>query len=210
MDDGFVYTNRNLPVIGLGYSYKLSKIFSLDASLTSIYKTLQDQDGFFGFENFNLITRNSNSLFITQEDRDKITNVGIKDLNSENHVKYLYLPLSLSLNIHPLKIGRSSLGFAIGASATYGSYKAFRDEFTMNITLKDGTVYEGMTFKQEIEFRNLLVGGSYSRLYYKYDLNEKNALQLSLHSLNFFWSHTNTMANHLLTIDFIHHFNPFL
>ncbi len=200
MDDGFVY-RKTVPTLGLGYSYKLTKIISFDASLISIYKTLQDGT-LQGNESINIITRNTNSIFISQQDRDKITNVGIKDLHSENHVKYLYLPLSVSLNIHPLKVGRSSLGFAIGATATYGSYKASRDEFSMDITLKDGTIYDNLTFKQEIEFRNLILGGSYSKLYYKYDLGKKNAIQLSLHSLNFFWSHTNTETNHLLTLDF--------
>jgi hypothetical protein len=201
LDDGFVYTNNNLPTIGLGYSYKLNKTFSIDASLFSVYKKLGDPT-VFGWEAFNIITRNSNSLFISQADRDKITNVGIKDLNSDGHVKFLHVPLSVSLNIHPLRIGRSTLGFAIGATATYGSYKASRDEFTMNITLKDGTVYENLTFKQEIESRNLVIGGSYSKLYYRYDLSKKNAIQLSMHSLDFFWSYKNILGHHLLTLDF--------
>jgi len=197
--DGFVY-EKSPPVVGLGYSYKLTKIFSIDASLISMYRTLGDAPFVFK-ESVNIITRNTNSILISQEDRDKITNVGIKDLYSDDHVKYLYLPLSLCLNINPLKIGRSSLGFGIGATATYGSYKASRDQFQMNITLKDGTVFENLTFLQEVEFRNLIIGASYSKLNYKYDLG-KNAIQLSLHSLNFFWSYRNTHTNHLLTLDF--------
>ncbi|MBK6363861.1 MAG: hypothetical protein IPL63_02950 [Saprospiraceae bacterium] len=199
LDDGFVY-RPSVPVMGLGYSYKLNKFLSVDAGLFSIYKTIGDHT-VLGNDPVNIITRNSNSIFISKEDSDRIKNVGIKDLSTDGTVKYLYLPLSLSLNTHPIKIGPSSLGVAIGATLTYGSYKASRDEIPITITLNDGTVYEYVTFKQEIEFRNLILGDSYSRLYYKYTM-KKNSLMLSLHSYNFFWSHDNTETNHLLTIDF--------
>jgi len=202
MEDGFLYA-KSPPAIGLGYSYRLNKFLFLDASLISFYNTWDDVT-VFGDEPFNIITRNSNSIFISQEDRDRITNVGIKDLSVQNSVKFLYLPLSISLNIRPIKIGRSSAGLAVGATATYGSYKASRDQIPLTITLKDGTVLETVPFLQEIEFRNLIIGGAYSKLYYKYNLGNsgKNAIQLSLHSYNFFWSPRNTYTYHLLTFDF--------
>ncbi len=41
LDDGFVY-RPSVPVMGLGYSYKLNKFLSVDAGLFSIYKTIGD------------------------------------------------------------------------------------------------------------------------------------------------------------------------
>lgn len=202
LEDGFVYA-KTPPVVGLGYSFRVHKFLSLDASLISFYNTWIDQ-ALFGYESFNIITRESNSIFISQEDRNRITNVGIKDLSVQNTVKFLYLPLSLSLNIQPLKIGRSKAGIALGSTATYGTYKASRDQQVIDITLNDGTILDNVLLQQEIEFRNLIIGGSYSKLYYKCDLGRslKNALQLSLHSYNFFWSPRNTYTHHLLTLDF--------
>jgi len=203
LEDGFVYA-KSPPAIGLGYSFQVHKYFSLDASVISFYKThfgssiLNDREG------FNIILRNSNSVFISQADRDRITNVGIKDISSIKTVKYLFLPLSVCINIKPIRIGRSHLGIGIGTTGIYGTYKAGRDQEQLDITLKDGSVLKNLTFQQEIEFRNLVFGGSYSKLYYKCDLgsSRKNALQLSLHSYNFFWSPRNTYTHHLLTLDF--------
>jgi hypothetical protein len=200
LEDGFIY-NINMPIIGLGYNHKLNNTFSMDIGLNSIYKILKDVT-YLGAEAINIATRNSQSLFISQHDRDNIIEKGIKDLASEGTVKYLYLPLNLSLNIRPLRIKSCSLGISVGTTAIYGSYKASRDEFTMDITLKDGTLFENVTLKQEIEFRNLIVGGSYSRLYFMYDFGDRG-LQLSLHSYNFLWSPTNTETNHLLTLSYI-------
>lgn len=203
LEDGFFY-NNNLPVIGLGYSFRLKNFLSVETNLFSIYKTHHSSPIINDIEGFNIILRNSNSVFISQDDRDRITNVGIKDINSTRTVKYLFLPLSLSLNFTPITIGRSHLGIGIGTTATYGSYKAGRDQEVLIITLRDGTVFKDLPFQQEIEFRNLVIGGSYSKLYYKYDVgsSRKNSVQLSLQSYNFFWSPQNTHTNHLLTVDF--------
>lgn len=202
--DGFTYS-KSVPTLGLGYEYKLSKLFSISVNLMSVYKTLQDPTLILNTNSFNIITRKTNSLFISQEIKDRITNIGIKDISSENTVKFLYLPLGLSLNFQPIKFGKSNLGFCIGSTAKFGSYKASRDQFSIDITLNDGTKYENLNFKQEIEFRNLIIGSSYSKLYYKYSFNQ-SCLLLSLHSYNFLWTYNNTETFHLLTIEFSSNF----
>jgi len=203
LDDGFTY-NKSFPAVGLGFSYKLNKLLFIDASLVSMYRTQYD-GSIFGEETFNILTRNSRNLFITQQDRDKITNVGIKDLSPIKNVKYLFLPFSICLNINPLKIGRNSIGLGVGVTAIYGSYKASRDQSPIDITLNDGTFLESIKFQQEIEFRNFIVGDGYSKLYYRYDF-DKNAIQLTMHSYNFLWAHDNTKVTHLLTLDFNSYF----
>jgi hypothetical protein len=204
LDDGFTY-RKSIPVIGLGFSYRLNNFINAEANLISIYKTEFDLSTPKNLEPFNILLRESNNLFISKEDQDKIRNVGIKDLSSVKNVKFLYLPLSIYLNTNPVKFGRSSIGFGIGISAIYGTYKATRDFSPVNITLNDGTVLKDLPFAQEIEFRNTIIGDSYSKLYYKFEFT-KFAILLSLHSYNFFWSHSNTETNHLVTLNYKSYF----
>lgn len=198
-DDGFTY-RQSLPVVGLGLGYEISKYFSFDVDLTSIYKTEYDISSPPNIMAFNILLRDTDNMFISQDDRDKITNVGIKDLASIKNVKYLYLPLTISLSSTPIRYKKNSFGFGLGISAIYGSYKATRDFSPIDITLNDGTVLRDLPFAQEIEFRNIIIGDSYSKFFYKYCFSSL-AIQLNFHSFNFFWSHDNTETYHLLTLD---------
>ncbi len=186
----------DLPTIGLGYQYKFNKYFALGGEVVSFYrKQIEITNTFFGrFEYDNLIFRDSETIFVNQEERDKITNVGIKDLNPYYSVKVLQVPITLKTYFYPIHIKNHHLGLAIGVTGIFGSYKWHRDGWGgTRIVFEDNSEISELAFAQETEFRNFNIGGGYFGITYEYSYR-KNIFGVSLASYDQIWSQSNTLG----------------
>lgn len=168
LEDGLIFLPKNaLPTFGLSYGRHLSKRFSADVHALIYYRTLPDSYTF-GYPNYPDVDklRGSLSPFMTQADKDKLANSGIKNLNPEETVKFLSIPIDIGINFYPLSKKHHRIGIYAGFGLTYESHNWYRDLIGGTLTLQDGTQKQ-ITLNVPSEFRNLS-GGFSTKIKYEY------------------------------------------
>ena len=188
-EDGWISLTK-LPTIGITYTHYFTKRFALRASLTSFYRTMPDSylyDDNNGNLVANLIVRDSKSPFVSDSDRQKITNVGIKDLDASFTIKSLSVPLAFGVMFVPLRFKRNQLAIFGGGSVSFESQNWWRDFYPADLTLKDGTVYNSSFLALNTEFRSLSFGECL-KVEYGYNFN-RFVLTLGISENNLFLSH---------------------
>jgi hypothetical protein len=158
-DDGIISLTR-LPTIGFGYEKELNRFLSLNIRMFSFYRKQPDGHFISDFAGrlpiMDVIAENAWGPFITQADKDKIKNVGVKDFDPSWTVKMLSLPVILGANIYPLNYMNHKLGINLGLGLSYSSYNYSKDFYPVKqITLNDGSVYRDLYLSMGTEFKNL-------------------------------------------------------
>jgi hypothetical protein len=195
-EDGWVKLTK-LPTIGILYNHKISRYFAIRVGITSFYRTMPDSylyDDANGNLVANLIVRDSRSPFITDSDRDRITRVGIKDLNSSFTLKMLSVPIDFGIMFYPIRYRNHRIGAFVGGSLSFESQNFWRDYYPGDITLKDGTKYKSSFLALNTEFRSLTPGECLKLEYMYYfkrfqvalTASENNVLISHAGSINFY------------------------
>lgn len=183
-DDGLYRTD--LPTIGLGYQYKFSKYFALGCDIITYYRKFGQSPSFNG-EFINIIYRETENILINSSDTDKLKNAGIADLYSKNTLIHLNVPMSLKAYVYPIHIENHHVGVALGLTGIFGSYKSHRDvPNPEKVILEDGTQLSRVAMAQEVEFRNVNMGGSILSINYEYSF-KKNIFGISMAAYNSLW-----------------------
>jgi hypothetical protein len=199
-EDGWLSLTK-LPTIGMVYAQGFHKRFSVRLGITSFYRTMPDSylyDDNNGNLITNIIVRDSKSPFISDKDREKITNVGIKDLNSSFTIKILSVPLDLGVMFTPIQYKRQQLGVFVGASLTFESQNWWRDYYPADLTLKDGTVYKSSFLALNTEFRSL-TPGECLKVEYGYQFN-RSTIALNISENNVLLSHPGAISFYNISI----------
>jgi hypothetical protein len=167
------------PTISLGYEKEMNKYFSINFHLNSYYCTFGDSyftDDANGHPIMDILVENAWGPFITDKEKEKIKNVGIKDLSSENFtIKQYSLPAILNLNFNAIRYKNHNLGLGLGGGFSYSIYNWWKDYFPIKkITLNDGSIYENVQLSQGTEFRNIDPFLEYISIFYEYKSKKFN------------------------------------
>ena len=174
--DGIIWLNW-YPTLGIGYERELNRFFSVDFQIYSYYRAFKDYyfltDDGSGHPIFDIIIENAYGPFITQEDLDKIKNVGIKDLDASLIIKEFSLPVTLDLNFTPILFKGHSLGITGGIGFCYSTNNYSKDYFPIKkLTLNDGSVYEYIQLSLGTEFRSIDPFIEHIALFYEFKLDD--------------------------------------
>lgn len=170
--DGIIWLNW-FPTIGIGYEMELNRFFGLNLNVYSYYRKYPDSyftDDANGYPIMDIIVENAWGPFITEEDRKKIQNVGIKDFDPGWTIKEYSLPVTLNLNFNVIKYRGHNLGVTGGIGFCYVNTNYSKDFApVMKITLNDNSVYEvDVVLSQGTEFRSIDPFSEHLALYYEY------------------------------------------
>ncbi len=193
-DDGWISLTK-LPTLGIVYNQSLRKRLSARIGFSSFYRTMPDSylyNDSNGHLVANIIVRDSESPFITDADREKITKVGIKDLNSSFTIKSLSAPLDFGIMFIPFQLKRHYFGIFAGAALTFESMNWWRDFYSADLTLKDGTVYNSSFLALNTEFRSLTLGECI-KVEYGYKI-KSSTIALNISESNLALSHPSTLT----------------
>ena len=171
--DGLIYATQNsVPVFGFSYERLVSKRFSLSADALIYYYTFPDSYPFGVNSDYPLLHkfRGSPSPFLSQSEKDKLANSGISQLDPISTVKFLSLPIGVSVTYYPLSTKQHRLGISAGFSITYESHNWFQDQGNGVLTLPDGTKKQ-VTLGLQTEYRNFSPGLT-SKLIYDYSFKD--------------------------------------
>ena len=173
-DYGFISVKKN-PTLGFGYEKDLSKYFSVGIKIWYYYRTFKDSDLLsdgFGRPVVDILIQGAYGPFVSKEEIDKISDVGIKYLDPGNTIKELSIPVIFTISFYPLKFHNSRLGLVGGLGAGYNSYNWWRDAFPLKkIILNDGTEYTELYLTQNTEFRNIMFQ-DYLSITYSYEMKK--------------------------------------
>ncbi|MEZ4776475.1 MAG: hypothetical protein R3D00_25085 [Bacteroidia bacterium] len=172
-EDGWINLSK-LPTIGIAYTHPIHKRIALRGQVSSFYRSMPDSylyDDANGRIMANIIVRDSKSPFLDDIQRDRITSIGLKDLDPSYTVKTLSVPWDFGVLFYPLMFKRHALGLFVGGSLTYESHNWMRDYYPADITLDDGSVYEGTFVALNTEF-NSLTPGDCIKIEYSYNFNK--------------------------------------
>ncbi|MBK7096040.1 MAG: hypothetical protein IPH57_13700 [Saprospiraceae bacterium] len=157
-DDGIV-SLTHLPTIGLGFEKELNRFFSINFRLFSFYRS--QPDSYFiedsqGRPIIDIIVETAFGPIITQSDKEKITNIGIKDLDADWTVKMFNLPMIVGINFFPVSASSHQIGLNLGFGLNYSSYNWPRDFHTIKkLELNDGSIYQDLYLSQDTEFKTI-------------------------------------------------------
>lgn len=172
LEDGLIFLPKNaLPTFGLSYERNLSKRFSADIHSLIYYRAVPDSYTF-GYPDYPDVDklRGSVSPFMTQADKDKLANSGIKNLNPDETVKFLSIPIDIGITFYPLSKKHHRIGIYAGFGLTYEAHNWYRDLWVGTVTLQDGSQKQ-ITLNVPTEFRNLSAGFS-TKIKYEYAIKD--------------------------------------
>jgi hypothetical protein len=199
-EDGWVSLTK-LPTIGIVYSQSIHQRISIRLGITSFYRSMPDSylyDDNNGNFVANIIVRDSESPFISDDVREKITMVGIKDLNASFTIKSLSVPLDIGIMFIPLRYKKHHLGIFAGASLSFESQNWWRDYYPADLTLKDGTVYKSSFLALNTEFRSL-TPGECLKIEYGYQFN-RSTIALNISENNVLLFHPGAISFYNISI----------
>ena len=163
-EDGLVFLSKNaVPTFGISYERKLSKRLFFASHILTHYRTFLNPTNI-DTHPFLSKFRGANSPFMTQADKDKLNNSGIKQLNRIHTFKSLSLPVDVGFNLYPLSTKHHRLGLNVAFSMTFENHNWWTDQFTGVLTLADGTQKQ-ITLEVPTEFRTFAPGFSTKILY---------------------------------------------
>ena len=168
LEDGLIFLSKNaIPAFGLSYERRLSKHFSWAIHSLIYYRSYSDSYPF-GYPDYLGIDklRGSPSPFMTQAEKDKLANSGIKLLDPDITIKLLSIPIDGGITFYPLSKKHHRIGIYAGFGLTYESHNWYRDLIGGTLTLQDGTQKQ-ITLTVPSEFRNLS-GGFSTKIKYEY------------------------------------------
>ncbi len=161
--DGLNSLSRR-PTIGIGYERRLFRWLSLSTHILSYYQNyldlISDSDVLLD------IKRGSTSPFITKEQQDKLNNSGVKQLYPGFVIKSWSVPMDVGVTFYPLCKKHHRIGINIGFSMTYETHSYYKDFFTGNLILADGTK-KAIFLSVPTEYRNISPG-IVSKIHYQY------------------------------------------
>jgi hypothetical protein len=194
-DDGLFFSTK-APSIGISYEYALNQHFSLAAHLLSYYRDIGVNHAIIDTRTYrtaaDLIMRGFFGPFLTQADLDRIEQTGIKKLSPERVLKTLSLPLDFGISFYPVNTSRHRMGINCALSLTYESYNFQPGTYTVELELKDGSIYRDIFISLNTEFRHLALGLG-TRLFYEYHFNDY-AVGLRLGSYNLWGLSLDTLS----------------
>ena len=123
--DGLIYLPENsTPTFGFSYERLITKRFSLSTHLLLYYNTFTDFYPLGTNSDYPLLHkfRGSPSPFLSQAEKDKLANSGIRQLAPTSTLKFLSLPIDASVTYYPLSTKRHRLGISAGFAVTYESH----------------------------------------------------------------------------------------
>ncbi len=171
--DGLIYLSENsVPTFGVSYERLVTKRFSLSTHLLVYYNTFTDFYPLGTNSNYPSLHkfRGSPSPLLSQAEKDKLANTGIHQLNPTSTLKFLSLPIDLSLTYNLISTKRHRFGLSAGFSVTYESHNWWEDQANGTLTLPDGTKKE-VTIGLQTEYRNFSSGLT-SKLIYDYSFKD--------------------------------------
>lgn len=171
--DGLIYETQNsVPIFGFSYERLISKRFSLSAHSLIYYRSYPDSYAQGINADYPLLHkfRGSSSPLLSQVEKDKLANSGISQLDPIATVKFLSLPVDLSVTYYPISTKRHRLGINAGFSITYESHNWYQDQANGFLTLPDGTKKQ-ITLGLQTEYRNFSPGLT-TKLIYDYSFKD--------------------------------------